>query len=320
MSQILENTEELLALREESKRNREIIEEIAKELAAVKQQYYEEQSRLEQKNPNDDPFTIKRNNKQTEGDLFSIKKQEQISISSSPLATSETESDDFVRDVPNGAGQQERAIEDVLSYKEKNVLNDGQDFESESSTISIGPDQENFNNRERATSANEELYTADFTEPQQYIEQPSPQPSQSSVLSWLKIDKKPEKSKPNDLDWIINGDDDPAASTSLANTLPPLPSQNKHNSKSQSNPKISQSLAQQAMPPSITPTLSNFSKSESQSGIKTSDIDDESNDSLIDLVQATQKTMKKEAAAAPAIESDGSLFSDDSDFAPLPPR
>jgi len=157
---------------------------------------------------------------------------------------------------------------------------------------------------------------------------PARESSHSSILSWLKIDNKPP-SKKDDLDWIINNDplDMPSERKPPINPV-------------ESHSKSASSFGRKSATPISFGGPSN-SQTPGLSSNNTLDIDNSStsNDSLIDLVQQTTSgsqvrfNLANNVSNPPSSrnsvnrsnqdiidEESISLYSSDSDFAPLPVR
>jgi len=399
-------------LLQDAAKNRELLQDIAVELANLKQQYFEyealqeherhSKSNSKQAEPPSaapvDPFTIKKTTNNTVKtsdnkpyDPFTINQKSRVAeihkdleevkivedddfLSTSSMATSETsssESDSTISQVLEepevqqeqySYGQKRVSVEEKLSQSRERSIDDvlasvPPSRPSQSGVferLATPPNHANFRAEENSSLASEaskfseetleglDFGGAETVEPEHTSGRqssgagnsfqraaPKRDSSHSSILSWLKIDNKPS-SKKDDLDWIIHSDPlDMKDDGKVSADLPPI---NPVDSRS----KLTTPLSQKSVTPvsfglrsnSQTPQLS------SHNTLDNIDVGSESNDSLIDLVQATNsgsqvrfnlgnnsgKQSSTKVQEQIVDEDSISLYSSDSDFAPLPAR
>merc|ERR1711972_620282 len=206
---------------DEAQQSRLLLEEIARELAVIKQEYFEQISRQ-------DEFQENKNTKSADdqiNDMFNVKKKEENE--QTKQADTKPQVYQSLSGEVNDFASESDESSSYLSDTEKNIES------SESDDFMDKPEPKKVI-VER--SIDDVLYTPKPVEPPQEKQENSVkqrhdsnstvtdnlqrQSSQSSILSWLKIDKKPTSAdnNNNDFDWITSTE---------PNQLPPLPKEEK---------------------------------------------------------------------------------------------
>jgi hypothetical protein len=369
---VFERNQEIL---DDAEKSRLLLEEIARELAVLKQQYFEEVSRQQEESPARRYSNTETSEKQPSEDaiidLFNVKKK-QPEISKPEILENPVSSENPKNEVYQSLSGEPNDFASV-SEESSSYLSDTEQagsFVSSESEFNLEPEQkvtversiddvlytkkttESFTegeniqkiNDEQNSQMNGEISSGNQNSKPIHTRQDSAgsiqrASSQSSILSWLKIDKKPvQNENNNDFDWITSAE---------PNHLPPLPKeQNTHQQNTQNQQNTNNSDQSKSTKYRIKSGESISSQKSSvrnsplpgaaSSEIILEDSENESQDSLINLVQK-QSTMRASTTSVkfkipekelePRVnESDsGSLLSSsdyesDSDFAPLPPR
>ena len=381
---MFERNQEIL---DDAENSRLLLEEIARELAVLKQQYFEEVSRQQEESParrySNTEISEKQLHEDAVIDLFNVKKKQPEvskppekstnpgssgnptnevyqSLSGEPndFASGSDESSSYLSDTeqagsfvssesefnkepePEPKVIVERSIDDVLyTPKTTESFTEGEN----SQKVNNGHNSE-MNQGEKSADNHNSKPVHTRQDSGGSIQRAS---SQSSILSWLKIDKKPVSNENNnDFDWITSGE---------PNHLPPLhkeqniQQQNILNQKNTQNQQINKNSDQSKSTKYRVKSGESISSQKSSvrnsplpgaasSEIILEDSENESQDSLINLVQKqTGKGMRastssvkfnipeKEVEPRENESDSGSLLSSsdyesDSDFAPLPPR